>query len=275
MIRRIVPGIVIVGLASIASPQAERALATLPGYKIASRDTAYDETTAFDRADRRARAAIGQIRCAQRVSRLRRSGAFGPLDSLGGRAQCAVVSDRYIGVFFDSDTLFGSVSRMAAVDLETSALHSAALDTAGILAVARAARTAQLRGSDMFRSAERQYAPVAFHLGSDSIEVWLLPAAVLAGAPLTVGGERGYVFTGDGRQIAREVDHFDSMRTLTVPDTGIVRIPRREETVPTITELMVANILHDRGRRVWIDMQSETATLRGDGANAVWIRVAR
>ena len=236
---------------------------------------AASHSAAFDHADRRARTVIQQIRCAQRVARLRQQGLFGPADSLGRRGQCTTVDGGQIGIFFDADTLFGTAARLVAVDLGTSTRRFAPLDTAAVLAVARAARTAQLRGMADYQRVERQFAPVAFRFGGDSIEVWLLPAAILSPPPLTVGGERGYVFSPDGRTVAREIDQFDALRAIALPDTGMVRIASNELVVPTLSELLIANLLHERGRQVAIDTQRMTSSLVGDRERGAWVHVLR
>ena len=249
------------------------ALAVL-GMTVTSGHATSDDPASFDRADRLSRAVIQQIRCAQHVSRLRQSGVFGPLDSLGRKGQCPVVGDRYVGIFFDSDTLFDSVSRFSAVDLASSTRRLEPLDTASILAVARASRTAQLRGRDAYERSQRPYAPVAFRFDGDSVQVWLIPVSVFAASPLTVGGERGYEFSPDGRTLVREIDRFDVVETLSIPDTGVVRILSRERTVPFISELIVANLLHEKGRRISIETEHESVML-GEGEAAPWIHVAR
>ena len=233
------------------------------------------DSAAFDRADRRARAVLDQIRCAQHVAALRQRGLFGPLDSLGRSGQCTVMDGRQFGVFFDADTTFSSASRVSAIDIATSLRRVEPIDTAAILAVARATRTAQLRGMAAYQRADRAFAPVAIRADGDSIEVWLVPVAVLSGRPVTVGGERGYVFSPDGRSITREFDEFEGMRTVDLLDTRAVRIVSRAPGIPTMTELLLANVLHARGRAVTIDTQRGSSTLTGDGDDAIWIHVAR
>ena len=246
--------------------------ATHPGgAKVSSSQKA----AAFAQADRRARAVIEQIRCAQRVAGLRQRLVFGPLNSLGGRGQCTIVNGRYVGVFYDADTLFSGAARLSAVDLASSTRRLEPIDTIAILAVGRATRAAQLRGMGAYQRLGRQYTPVAFRFDAGSIEIWLVPSAVLTGPPLTVGGERGYVFTPDGRVLVREIDAFDAMRALAFPDTGVVRVPSAEDAVPSMSEMVVANLLHDSGRRVAIDMRSDISMLVGEGSDAVWVHIPR
>lgn len=161
------------------------------------------------------------------------------------------------------------------LNMATSTRHEEPLDTAAILAVAHASRAAQLRGVEAFQRVQRAFAPVAFRFDDDSIEVWLIPGAVLTDRPLTVGGARGYVFSLDGLTLAREIDEFDAMRPFEVPDTGMVRISSAERRVPTTTELMVANILHERGRSVAIEMRNGSAILAANRPSAVWVHIPR
>ena len=81
---------------------------------------------------------------------------------------------------------------------------------------------------------ETPYCPtLTCRFDGDTIEVWLIPASLLMGEPRTVGGERGYVFTPDGKQLIREMDSFTSYRSIVAPDSGQVRIVSSEATVPT------------------------------------------
>ena len=226
---------------------------------------------AFDRMDRLSRAVIGQIRCGQHLGTLRRNGELGPIDSLGHRGQCKVVDGKYVGLFFDSDTSFARVTRFSAIDFATSTPRTAPLDTASILAVERASRTAQIRGESSYYDAKRQYTPVALQFDGDTIEVWLIPATALYGTGS--GGERGYEFSPDGRTLLRELDSFDALETVTIPETGTVRIASRQAELPLLTELMLANALHEKGRAIEIAMKSETVAL-DSAENAPWVHIA-
>ena len=225
----------------------------------------------FDRADRRSRNLISTIRCAQQVSIARARGLFGPVDSLGRSGQCVAVDHRYVGVFMDVDTQFVSPTRFTAVDLVAQARRTAPMDTAAVLALARAEWVAQSRGAQSFASANRQYTPMTFRFDGDSIESWLVPVTLLIGPPFTLGGERGYVFTPDGRTLVREIDAFRDYRTFVVPDTGSVRIVSREQTVPALSEFVLANLLNEAGRSVSIDTRGVSSSLAGRGATSVWM----
>lgn len=229
----------------------------------------------FDRGDRLSRALLSTIRCAGMVGNARADGRFGPIDSLGGNGQCVAVSGNWVGVFFDADSTFTHVTRLSAVDFLTRSRRVAPLDTSAILAVARAELAGQLRGMKAFQDANRPYAPMAFRFDGDSIEVWMLPLAVLTGQPPSVGGERGYHFTPDGRSLVREVDSFVDFRPLTIPDTGTVYITSRSTDIPTLTEFLLANALNAQGRVVSIVMPWGQSTLVGRGPEAAWLQMIR
>lgn len=72
----------------------------------------------------------------------------------------------------------------------------------------------------------------------------------------------------------RLTDHFDRLRTFAIPDTGIVRITSEDEGT-MMTELILANLLHDRGRRISIDTRSESSALVGEGRAAAWVHLRR
>lgn len=230
----------------------------------------------FDRGDRLSRAVIATMRCARSVARFREAGTFGPVDSLGGNGQCIAIDGKWVGVFFDADSAFTHVVRFSAVDFLTRSRRTAPLDTSAVLAVARAELDAQLRGMQPYQDAKRPYAPIAFRFDGDSIEVWMVPGAVLAGEPLTVGGERGYHYAPDGRTLVRRVDAFADFRTVALPDTGTIYIRSRGADVPTLTEFLVANLLNEQGRPVSIILPWGQSTLVGRGSQATWVQaVAR
>src|SRR3954469_17217603 len=83
--------------------------ALLSSSPVRAQSAAPFDRIAFDRADRRARALLSNIRCAQGVSMARARGEFGPTDSLGHVGQCTVVDGRAVGVFFDADSPYVAV----------------------------------------------------------------------------------------------------------------------------------------------------------------------
>ncbi len=233
------------------------------------------DASAFDRADRRSRSIIAQMLCTRQSSALRRQGAFGSPDAAGSTLHCAVIDDRYVAVTFDVDTVQSVVQRLAAVELALSTRRTEPLDTARIVAVDRASRTALSQASAQFTQEQRQFATYKHRFDGDSIEVWFVPAAVLNGQTLTVGGERGYIFSPDGAMLARIVDESAHMRRLAWPDSGLITITSLSRVVPSMTELLMANLLNRNGREVAIQTQTQVATLVGQGSDAVWLFVAR
>jgi hypothetical protein len=249
----------------VATAPPLRAQSTVPPERLAK----------FDRGDRLSRALLSTLRCGGAVSSARAAGVFGPVDSLGHVGQCPVIEGRRVGIFFDADSLFTHVTRMSAVDVQTRSRRQAPLDTTAVLAVARAELAGQLRGIKAYEDAGRPYVPVAFRFDGDSIEVWMLPAALLMGQSLSVGGERGYEFTPDGRTLVREIDAFADFRPLTLPDTGTVYIHSRGGDVPTLSEFLIANALNQQGRMVSIILPWGQSTLVGRGAQATWVQLVR
>ena len=212
--------------------------------------------------------------CARNTGRARAAGLFGPSDSIGRRGQCLWIGGMSYGVFFDADSSFSSARQLRVVDLAKHTRYLEPVDTVGILAEARAANEAVLKGFPAFQRAQRQFAPVSFRMDGDSLEVWLIPAgSVMGPKPTTVGGERGYVYAPDGRTLVREIDAFDRFRTIEIPDSGRVRIVSREKDLPLVSELSVANLLHNEGRDVQIVTDAYTSILAGQGRNAIWLQL--
>ena len=177
--------------------------------------------------------------------------------------------------FISGDTLFRHPKRFAEYDLTTSTPISTRVDTAAMLAVARADWAGVRRGVAAFEAANRQFIPLAFRFEADTIEVWLVPATVLMGSPYALGGEHGYIYAPNGNRLVREVDHAAEYRVITIPDTGVVTLTSKQPGVPTLSEFYLANQLNALGRPVTIAMPGISATLTGSGTSAMWVKLMR
>jgi hypothetical protein len=231
---------------------------------------------AFDRLDRTSRMLIATVNCARSSAQARADGLFGPPDSLGRRGQCLRKDGRAFGVFFTPDSTFTKALELRVLDLAKGVRYLGPVDTTAILAEARAARDAVLKGFPSFQREKRQFAPFSIRSDGDSIEVWLLPLGLLTGRePSTVGGELAYVYSPDGRTLARAIDAFDRHRTLSTPDSGRVEILSREDDLPLVSELIATNRLHDQGRDVELVTKAFAAQLVGPDPTPVWIQIRR
>ncbi len=230
---------------------------------------------AFDRLDRTSRMLIATVDCARAGARARAQGLFGPPDSVGRWGQCLHKDGRAFAVFFTPDSTFSTAQNVRVVDFANNVRYRGNVDTAAILAEARASRGAVRKGMPSFVSAQRQFAPLSMRSDGDSIEVWLLPAGLLLGKTPTVGGERGFVFSPDGRTLAREIDASDRFRTISIPDSGRVEIRSSEDNLPLVSELIATNLLHDQGRDVQLVTNAYTSRLVGPGSSAVWVQIHR
>jgi len=218
---------------------------------------------------------IATVDCARAGARARVEGLFGPPDSVGRWGQCLHKDGRAFGVFFTPDSTFTTAQNVRVVDFANSVRYRGNVDTAAILAEARASREAVRKGMPSFVSAQRQFAPLSMRSDGDSIEVWLLPAGLLLGKTPTVGGERGFVYSPDGRTLAREIDASDRFRTISIPDSGRVEIRSSEDNLPLVSELIATNLLHDQGRDVQLVTNAYTSQLTGLGSSAIWVQIHR
>jgi hypothetical protein len=231
---------------------------------------------AFDRLDRTSRMLIATVDCARATGTARAQGLFGPPDSVGRWGQCLHKDGRAFGVFFTPDSTFSTAQNVRVVDFANSVRYRGNVDTAAILAEGRASREGVRKGMPSFVSAKRQFAPLSMRSDGDSIEVWLLPTGpFLSQTAPTVGGERGFVYSPDGRTLAREIDASDRFRTISVPDSGRVEIRSSEDNLPLVSELIAINLLHDRGRDVQLVTNAYTSQLVGKGSSAVWVQIHR
>jgi hypothetical protein len=218
---------------------------------------------------------LSTVWCARKSAQARAQGLFGPVDSIGRRGQCLRIANRPYGVFFRPDSSFSRADRVSVVDLTTGTRYTQPVDTMAIVAEAKASSAAIEKAFPSFRAAQRQFAPISFRSDGDSIQVWLVSAGSIMGQDsATVGGERGYVYSPDGRTLAREVDASDRFRRIAVPDTGTVYIESREDDLPLMSELIVANRLHADGRDVQI-VTSKYASHLTVPEPAVWLQIQK
>jgi len=231
---------------------------------------------AFDRLDRTSRGLIATVGCAIGAGRARAQGAFGPRDSLGSKGLCILGGGRALGVFLEADSTFTKVTRLSVVDLAAGARHTGAVDTSALLAETRAARDGMLKGFDRFEAEGRQFAPFSFRSDGDSIEVWLLPTTMLMGAqPSSLGGERAFIYSPDGRTLVREVDGSVKYRPLSIPASGAVELQSMEDDLPLVSELLVLNVLYRTGRDVALVTKAYHAKLAGREPNSFWLQTPR
>jgi len=226
----------------------------------------------FDLADRRATEFVVQLRCAQQMAGIRARGGFGAADTLGFTGQCIRHGGSYIGIYLDLDSASTRHVRFSAVNLTQRTPHAEPLDTAAVVAAARARRDALVRGG---RTMGRRFAPFILRTDADSLEVWLMPLSIVTGEPLSSGGERGYAYSADGRTVIRTVDAVAVFETITAGPTDQITIVRRNARLPLLSDLLVANLLLQQGRAVNIELAQVTSTLVFPAAGGAWIHAKR
>lgn len=230
------------------------------------------ELKAFDRGDRESRALLGSITCLERLTAAVRENRVVAMEKWMTARQCVVINKHLVWVTLGGDTSLTRATRVKAYDLTTSRPYAGPLNTASVLAMARAERRIAVRVSARFQAARRPATPITFRFDGDSVEVWMLPRPLLTGESSALGGEIGGVFAPDGREFVREVDHFDDYWTIAMPDTGVVRIVSRQLRIPSISEFLLAYQLHARDRSIVVEMPWGTAALaRGTGGK--WVMV--
>ncbi|HST08394.1 MAG TPA: hypothetical protein VLJ83_09480 [Gemmatimonadaceae bacterium] len=245
-----------------------------PGLRAQKRAADSTRAAAFDRLDRTSRTLIATVDCARASARARAEGQFGPIDSVGRWGECLHKDGRAFGLFFTPDSTMTRAQNLRVFDFANHILYSGSVDTSAVLAEARAARESVRKGMPSFAAAKRQFAPISMRSDGDSIEVWLLPAGLFMGAP-TVGGERGFVYSPDGRTVVREIDASSQFRPLSIPDSGQVVIQSNEDDLPLISELIATNLLYDRGRDVRLATRAFTSVLAGPRSSPVWVQLKK
>jgi hypothetical protein len=228
----------------------------------------------FDRLDKTAQAALATVRCAKKVGEARANGVFGPVDSLGRSGLCFSNDAGVFGAFVTADSTFTHATRLSVVDLNKGTRFEGRVDTTAILAQSRATRDAVTRGFPDFTRDNRPFAPLTFRSIGDSIEVWLLPVTLFMGTmPGSSGGDRAFIYSPDGKTLAREVNATDRYQSLTIPDAGQVTIPSREDDLPLVSEMIAADRIHFQKREVRIATKTYSSSLTGPEGSEVWVHV--
>lgn len=227
-------------------------------------------TVAFDRLDRTSRMIIDGIRCVQDLATARKRGVFGRDADAMQEWACVRQQDRQLAIFLTFDSTVTRIVGLAALDRTTGARYTGAIDSSRVIAQSRAEiRTLQTLQTRLGEGYEPM-ATVTVRSDGDSIEVWLLPMGALRAPPVTLGGERAFIYGPDGRAAAREVDATGQLRIVSVPDTGQIKLQSQERELPLVSELMAANRLDGIGRPVSIRTGHTLSALAG---GAVWIHV--
>ena len=230
------------------------------------------ESRAFDRGDRESRELISAINCLDHMSTAVRGKRVVLYEDWMVARQCLLIGRHYVWVAIGGDTTFSHPTRITAYDLTTGAPYAERLDTARVTAIARAEWNGIGKIGKKFEDAKRPGVPLTFRVDGDSIEVWLLPEPLLSGSPFSLGGEVGAIFSPDGRQLVREIDHFAELRAVPVTDTGLVHLPSRQARIPSLSEFLAANQLNARGRDIVIDLPGISSTLSSK-PGAPWLQL--
>lgn len=199
-------------------------------------------------------------------------GILGPADSLGDEGACVVSGGKWYGVFLTTDSIGAHATRFNAADVGEKGLYRGVMDTTAVLAQIRAQNDAITRGYEDYKKANRSFSPLAFRTDGDSISVWLVPRG--SSGPV-LGGERGYLYSPDGHTLVRQADDFASYRPFVLADTGVVVIASAGDSVPTMSEMMGANLVNEIGRNVRIETKARSSTLTSRGAAAVWVHIRK
>jgi hypothetical protein len=231
---------------------------------------------AFDRLDRTSRTLLSTVSCARSAGYLRSVGVLGRADSVGRTGLCLRKADRRaLAAYFTPDSAYSKAVDLRVLDVADSLWYRGPIDTAAVVAQARAASEAVRKGFPFFQQRRRAFTPVSIRTDGDTIEVWLLPLDFLdQPAPTALGGERAYIYSPDGRTLVREVDAFDRHRAFAVPDTGVVEIISLEDGLPLVSELMAANRMHSAGREIRIVTDAFISQLVR-GPPEVWVHLKR
>ena len=230
----------------------------------------------FDVADRRAQTLAWTVECYSRFGLLLQSYriASNPTrESLGPANVCFTDGGRRVLANLSVDAAARRLTKLLVVDLGTGAAVTTPLDTARLVNEAIAEEAAVARNVGMPDSVSAGYMPFSMRFDGDTIEVWMVKRDVFDFRQLRVGGELGYIFSPDGRTLVREVGTVQSYRQLGGPASQSTTIESREARIPSLSELLVANMLASRGAQVTIQTASRASTLMPGGT--MWMHRPR
>ena len=212
----------------------------------------------FAERDRRARAAVGFLRCLQGTVNALRGGALGNVPREWA-ITCIEQGREWRGVFGQLTESGIDVRLQYAFRGDRGMLTTDAIDTARVNGTARAllrGLSAPLPGAGRY-----EFTPVPVPLDK-FVEVWFLPVPGDA-AGVVVGGDSLIQMTADG---VRELGHGTStppIRRLTRPQAvPYWTVPSLEERIPAVSELVAAYLALDLVPEVRIRTRQYESTLR-------------
>ena len=257
-----------IGAAAVASMSA----AAVSVASAQGSDSAH--AVAFDRMDRRARDVDLWLQWLMRTEDVRKSGQFGAVDSVGKHGMCVARHDELLGVLFNSDSACSEAHDARVISLARKTREVTPFDTAGMIAECRAMYTGLRSGALPDNQTAWQFAPSVIRSDGDTIEVWLVPTALLMGeSEIALGGERGFLFAPNGKTLVRHIDARPKQRVFRVPADGPIAIPSSKDDIPLLTELFAVNTFHLRGRAASVSTKTFNSALVGAEPNSMWLQM--
>ncbi len=226
----------------------------------------------FDRVDRQARQITTQFSCVVDLKGLAESGVATTADTSGAYMMCATLGGRLVGILGKVDSSYKRFLKFAAFDPERRARITTPLDTAEALILL----TSQSRAAYAMKDDGTQFLPLVAIRADSGIHVWVVPGSIIPMPVPQVGGEYHFLISADGRKILR-ADSAAPKRPIPRPP-GSSRawvIETGSDSVPTFSEMLLANFLSKAGHSATLAMKTKTAQLVGDFDMAVWVFMPR
>ncbi|MES2523196.1 MAG: hypothetical protein V4617_10885 [Gemmatimonadota bacterium] len=236
--------------------------ALLPAPSMAQDSLPAGFDTSFALADRRARAILFWQQCSATIVRHRASGLFGPTATAPREVHCERTSDGVpVGGVFDVDTGLTRVRRLMLVRLDGGRpTYSDPIDTARVLREITMEQRVAREIGPAWKRQSRYFLVVPVRDTSGVTEGWVIPVSSQGGRTVVTGGDMGFISDAAGR-LSRIADRSATWKLATVSAEGPVAIASGEALVPTVSELVIARAIGERGREVTVTTASGTSTL--------------
>lgn len=224
----------------------------------------------FDRADREAQTVVEHLKCYIDLAATVKHDSVALHRFMANDVICALLGGRMLGAIVATDSTWKHVTDLIMIDPVKRVQIAPSVDTTELLTLIRAERYAKWLDAGAGDSTEAF--PTVVYRADTTIRVWIIPPTIMPRRPgtATTGGERLYVFPRDAKKELYAVP-APARRDIKGLVNGEWIIDSRSDSIPTFSELLLANMLFMNRDPVSIVMPTRIAKLVGPPGMGMWV----